>query len=106
MPDNRSNLQIRQPGIAGYETADKEGYAEALASTSNQLKMKVTHGKNGTQTNKRLMATDGQDQLSLTEGSSAIKTGNMELQGSHENKWQTSQQNAGDHSEIEGEEGA
>lgn len=105
MPDNRPNVQVRQPHIEGYETADKNGWPTPLVDPSNPLKVKVTNGSNGSQSNKTLMATDGQDQLSLTEGSSAIKTGDMTDQGGHGNKWQTSQQNAGDHSEIEGEQG-
>lgn len=101
-PDLRKNLQVRQPGIEGYDDADKNGWPEPLVDPSNPLKMAVTMGSNGEQRNFEAMATDGQDQLSLTEGSSVIKTGDMEDQGGHGNKLRTSQQNAGDHQPPEG----
>lgn len=100
-PDNRKNLQVRQPGIEGYDNADANGWPEPLVDPSNPLRMVVTNGSNGEQSNFDPIATAGQDQLSLTEGSSKIATGNMEDQGGHGNKLQTSQQNVGDHSTAE-----
>lgn len=61
MPDNRKNVQVRQPGIAGYENADKNGWPEPLADGSQTVKVTVTNGKNGQQTNFRPMKTSGQD---------------------------------------------
>lgn len=101
MPDNRPNLQVRQPGIEGYEVADKNGWPDPLVSPLNPLKMVVTNGQNGSQKNFDPTSTAGQDQLSLTEGKAVVNTGNMEDQGGHGNKFQTSQQNAGDHATAE-----
>lgn len=106
MPDNRDNAQVRQPGIEGYDPADKNGWPTPLVSPLDPLKVKVTNGQHGSQEMKRMMATDGQDKLSLAEGRSSVNTGDMQDQGSHKNKFQTSQQNASDHSETEGEQGA
>lgn len=106
MPDNRSNIQVRQEGIEGYADADKEGWPNPLVDPASQLKVKVTNGSSGTQKDFRAMATDGQEKLSLAEGRSSNSTGDMLDQGSHGNKFQTSQQNASDHSETEGEQGA
>jgi hypothetical protein len=106
MPDTRDNLQVRQPGIEGYGTADKQGWPDPLVNPSNPLKIKVTNSSNGSTKDFKAMSTDGQDKLTLTEGRGYAKTGDMSDQGGHGNKWQTSQQNAGDHSETEGEQGA
>lgn len=106
MPDNRSNLQVRQEGIEGYADADKEGWPTPLVDPASQLKVKVTNGSSGTQKDFRAMATEGQDKLSLTEGRSSGATGDMSDQGTHGNKFQTSQQNAENHSMAEGQEGA
>lgn len=106
MPDNKRNLQIRQPGIEGYDVDDKNGWPTPLTDPSNPLRMKVTNGSNGTLSNFDPTSTSGQAGLSLPEGKSTVNTGNMETQGGHGNKLQTSQQNAGDHSQSEGEQGA
>lgn len=96
MPDNRKNVQVAQPGIEGYDTADKNGWPTPLVSPLDPLKVTVTNGSNGEQKNIQAMSTDGQDKLSLSEGRAYVNTGNMESQGGHGNKFQTSQQNAGD----------
>lgn len=101
-PDVRETLQVNQPDVI---TPPETNWPEPLVDPSSKLKMKVTNGSNGEQRNFQAMKTDGQDQLSLAEGSSDIKTGDMEGQGGHGDKLKTSQQNAGDISEIEGEEG-
>lgn len=101
MPDNRPNLQIAQPHIEGYETADKNGWPTPLVDPSSPLKMKVTNGSNGEQKNIQAMSTSSKGELSLAEGSSDIKTGDMLAQGGHKNKLQTSQQNVDEHSTIE-----
>ena len=103
MPDNRPSMQVNQPDIINVPETN---WPSPLVDPSSKLKMKVTNGSNGSQRNFQAMKTDGQDKLSLTEGSSAIKTGDQLNQGSHGNKLHTSQQNAGDHSQIEGEQGA
>lgn len=103
MPDTRRNLQVNQPGIEGNEPNDKNGWPTPLTSPLDPLKIKVTNGSNGSQSFKTLMATQGQDQLSLTEGRSSVNAGDQGNQGGHSNKWRTSQQNAGDHSQTEGE---
>lgn len=97
-PDVRKNLQVRQPGIEGYDEADKNGWPDPLVDPSNPLRMEVTNGSNGEQRNFDPLSTDGQDQLSLTEGRAYVNTGDMEAQGGHGNKLKTSQQNAEDHS--------
>jgi hypothetical protein len=97
-PDLRKNLQVNQPGIQGNEVNDDNGWPTPLTDPSNPLKMAVTSGSNGEQRNFDPVATAGQDQLSLSEGSSKIKTGDMEAQGGHSDKFKTSQQNADDHS--------
>jgi hypothetical protein len=98
MPDNRETVQVNQPNIINLP---ENNWPEPLVDPSNKLKVTVTHGMSGTQTNKDLTATAGQDQLSLAEGHGRIATGNMEEQGGHGNKLKTSQQNAGDHSTAE-----
>lgn len=95
MPDNRPSMQVNQPDIINVPETN---WPDPLVDPSSKLKMKVTHGSNGSQSSKNIMATDGQDQLSLAEGRSYVNTGNMEDQGSHGDKLKTSQQNAGDHS--------
>lgn len=103
MPDNRNNLQVRQPHIEGYEKADKNGWPDPLVDPSSPLKMKVTNGSNGEQIAKTLMATAGQDQLSLAEGRSYVNTGDMQDQGGHGDKFKTSQMNPPEHSQPGGE---
>lgn len=103
MPDNRKNLQVAQPGIEGYEVADKNGWPDPLVSPLNPLRVAVTNGQSGTQKNFDPTSTSRQKELSLAEGQVPANTGNMLDQGGHRNKLQTSQQNAGDHSESEGE---
>lgn len=103
MPDNRVNLQIHQPGIEGDDVNDGNGWPKPLVSPLDPLKMTVTNGKNGTQRNFDPVSTSRQNDLSLSEGRSSVATGNMLDQGGHGNKLRTSQQNASDHSKIEGE---
>lgn len=105
MPDNRKNGQVVQPGIEGYDVADKNGWPTPLVSPLDPLKVTVTNGSHGEMIAKRLLSTEGQDQLSLSEGKYKGSIGNQMDQGSHGNKFQTSQQNAGNHSETEGEQG-
>ena len=97
MPDNRPSMQVNQPDIINVPETN---WPEPLVDPSSKLKMKVTNGSNGEQRNFQAMKCDGQDQLSLTEGSSDIKTGDQEAQGGHGNKLQTSQQNAGDNQPL------
>lgn len=103
MPDNRRNLQIKWDGIQGTENVDKNGWPVPLSDPSNPLTVKVTNGSNGEQKNIKAMSTSSKGELSLAEGSSDIKTGDMQSQGGHGNKLHTSQQNAGDHHDPEGE---
>lgn len=102
-PDVRKNLQVRQPGIEGYESADKNGWPEPLVDPSDPLKLVVTAGSSGSQNNFQAMATSGQNDLSLTEGRTSPGPGNMIDQGGHGDKLKTSQQNADDHSTPENE---
>lgn len=102
MPDNRDNVQVKQPGIEGYETADKNGWPDPLVSPLNPLTVKVTNGQSGTQSNKDIISTDGQEKLSLAEGrGSAGPT--LFSQGGHDDKLKTSQMNPPNHSQPEGE---
>lgn len=103
MPDNRPNVQVRQEGIEGYADADKNGWPSPLVDPASQLKVKVTNGSNGSQRDFKAMATDGQNQLSLTEGKYQGKIGNQEDQGDHQDKFKTSQMNPPEHSEPGGE---
>ncbi len=93
MPDNRPSVQVNQPDIINVPETN---WPSPLVDPSSKLKVKVTNGSNGSQRNFQAMATDGQDSLSLTEGSSDIKTGNMLEQGGHANKFKTSQMNSSD----------
>lgn len=102
MPDNRPSLQINQQDVINVPETN---WPDPLVDHSNKLKVVVTNGSNGTQKNFDALSTAGQDQLSLAEGKAAANTGNMVDQGSHANQLQTSQQNASDHSETEGEQG-
>ncbi len=95
MPDNRPSMQVNQPDIINVPETN---WPDPLVDPSSKLKMKVTNGSNGEQRNFQAMKTDGQDQLSLTEGSSDIKTGDQEAQGDHSDKWKTSQMNPPNHS--------
>lgn len=100
-PDLRRNLQVNQPGIEGNDVNDNNGWPTPLTDRSSLLKMKVTNGLNGEQKDFKAMSTSTQNELSLAEGSSAIKTGDMQAQGGHGDKLKTSQQNAGDHHTAE-----
>ncbi len=93
MPDNRETLQVNQPDIIN---TPETNWPKPLVDPSSQLKVKVTNGSNGETRSIKAMATAGQDQLSLTEGSSDIKTGNMLEQGGHQNPFKTSQMNSSD----------
>lgn len=88
MPDNRPSIQVNQPDIINIPETN---WPTPLADPSSQLKVKVTHGSNGSQEMKTLMATDGQDQLSLAEGRSSVDKGNYAEQGGHGDKFKTSQ---------------
>ena len=103
MPDNRKNLQVRQPGIEGYDVADKNGWPTPLTDPSNPLKMAVTNGSSGEQKNFDPVSTSRQKELSLPEGSSKGPGVNYNEQGGHGNKTHTSQQNADNHHTPGGE---
>lgn len=90
MPDNRPSVQVNQPDIINVPETN---WPTPLVDPSSQLKVKVTHGSNGSQENKTLMATQGQDQLSTPEGKYKGNMGDQTDQGGHGNKFQTSQQN-------------
>lgn len=98
MPDNRVNLQSNQPGIEGQRLSDENGWPSPLTDPSSPLKVAVTNGSNGSQKNFDPVSTSRQNELSLAEGSSSAKTGDMAEQGGHGNKEKTSQQNISDHS--------
>lgn len=99
MPDNRETLQVNQPDIINLPETN---WPDPLVDPSSKLKMVVTTGGNGTQKNFDPVSTSIQDQLSLAEGQPVkVNMGNMEEQGSHANKFQTSQQNADDHATAE-----
>lgn len=100
MPDNRETLQVNQPDIINLP---ENNWPDPLVDPSSKLRMVVTNGKNGEQSSKQILATDGQEKLSLAEGKAYVNTGNMEEQGGHGNKFKTSQQNAEDHSTPESE---
>jgi len=72
MPDNRPNLQVKQPTIQGYGPDDQNGWPNPLTDPSSPLKVAVTNGSNGSQRNFDPVATQGQDQLSLAEGHSKL----------------------------------
>lgn len=93
MPDNRPSVQVNQPDIINIPETN---WPKPLVDPASELKVKVTHGSNGSQEMKTLMATMGQDQLSLTEGKSKAGKGNYSDQGGHGNKFKTSQMNSGD----------
>lgn len=100
MPDNRPSIQVNQPDIINVPETN---WPKPLVDPSSKLRVEITDSSNGSQKNFDPKSTEGQDQLSLSEGSSKIKTGNMEEQGSNSNKLKTSQQNATDHSVPESE---
>lgn len=95
MPDNRETLQVNQPDIIN---TPENNWPTPLVDPSSKLKMKVTNGSNGSQKNFQAMSTSGQSGLSLTEGSSDIKTGDQQAQGGHSDKFKTSQMNPPEHS--------
>ncbi len=95
MPDNRPSMQVNQPDIINVPETN---WPDPLVDPSSKLKMKVTHGSNGEQIAKTLMATDGQDQLSLTEGKAYVGIGDQGEQGGHSDKFKTSQMNPPNHS--------
>ncbi len=99
MPDNRKNLQVRQPGIEGYDVADKNGWPTPLVDPSNPLRVAVVNGSNGEQKNFDPITTSQQraGEHSLDGGQSKVSKGDYEDQGGHGTKTKTSQQNAGDH---------
>ncbi len=97
MPDNRETVQVNQPNIINIP---ENNWPEPLVDPSNKLKVAVTNGGNGSQTNKDLVSTSQQDrgEHQLAEGKYKAGAGNMLDQGGHANKLQTSQQAASDHS--------
>lgn len=101
MPDLRKNLQVRQPGIQGDDVNDSNGWPTPLSDPSSPLRMAVTNGQSGSQSNFDPTSTSVQNDLSLAEGRSSGSTGNQADQGGHGDKLKTSQQNAGDHSMAE-----
>lgn len=102
MPDNRETLQVNQPNVINIP---ENNWPEPLVDPSNKLRVAVTHGSSGTQTNKDLVSTSQQraGEHQLTEGKYKAATGDMQSQGGHGNKWETSQQNAEDISSPESE---
>lgn len=100
MPDNRETVQVNQPDIINLP---ENNWPDPLVDPSNKLKVVVTNGANGTQKNFDPVSTSGQEGLSLAEGKPYVNTGDMESQGGHKNKLNTSQQNADDHSIPESE---
>jgi hypothetical protein len=103
MSDTRSNLQATQEGIVGNKEYDNSGWPTPLVDPSGQLKIKVTNGLSGSQRDFKAMSCEGQDKLSLTEGTPTVNKVNYLDQGGHGNKLKTSQQNAGDHQTPESE---
>lgn len=102
MSDNRETLQVNQPDIINLP---ENNWPDPLVDPSSKLKMAVTHGSSGSQSNKDLKSTSQQDrgEHQLTEGKYKAGTGDMLAQGGHGNKLATSQQNAGDMSAPETE---
>lgn len=98
MPDNRETVQVNQPNVINLP---ENNWPDPLVDPSNKLRVAVTNGSNGTQMNKDITSTVGQDQLSLTEGKYKGQIGDQLDQGSHSNPLITSQQAAGDHSKPE-----
>ena len=102
MPDTRPNLQAKQDGIVGDDVNDKNGWPTPLTDPSNPLRFAVTHGSSGEQRNFDPVATSRQNDVSAPGGKSSAGPGDMNDQGGHGNKLQTSQQNVGDHHTVEG----
>lgn len=102
MPDNRETLQVNQPNMINLPETN---WPTPLVDPSSKLKVAVTHGSSGTQTNKDLKSTSQQNagEHQLAEGKYKAATGDMLGQGGHGNKLATSQQNAGDISSPESE---
>jgi len=96
----RPNLQTNQ-SFEGNEEVDKNGWPVPLCDPSSPLKMKVTNGQMGEQRNFDPVSTQGQDQLSLTEGKVGPST--LNSQGSHSDKFKTSQMNPPNHDQPGGE---
>jgi hypothetical protein len=101
MPDLRRNLQTNQ-SFEGNEVNDGNGWPVPLCDPSNPLKMKVTNGQNGSQRDFKAMSTDGQDKLSLAEGTPPPAM-QPDGQGSRKPAFQTSQMNPPNHSQPGGE---
>lgn len=102
MPDNRETLQVNQPDIINLP---ENNWPEPLADPSNKLKMVVTNGGSGTQTNKDLVSTSQQDagEHQLAEGQKSGGPNVTIAQGDHSNDLKTSQMNPPNHSAPEGE---
>lgn len=100
MDVSRDTLMTNQPDII---TPPETNWPDPLVDPSGKLRIVVTNGSSGSQTNKDLVSTSQQDNKEhhLSEGNSPIDTGNMLDQGGYGNKFQTSQQNVGDHSTTE-----
>lgn len=103
MPDNRETLQVNQPNVINLP---ENNWPDPLVDPSNKLKMVVTEGNNGSQTNKDLKSTSQQDagEHQLAEGkggptsspNSATDTG-----GGRGNFDMTSQEKRDEHSTPE-----
>ena len=67
MPDNRETLQVNQPNVVN---PPENNWPDPLSDDSNKLKMAVTNGSNGSQSNKDITSTSQQDAKAhqLTEG--------------------------------------
>lgn len=67
MPDNRETLQVNQPNIIN---TPETNWPDPLVNPASKLKMAVTNGSNGSQTNKDLISTSQQDrhEHQLAEG--------------------------------------
>lgn len=71
-PDNRETVQVNQPDIINLPETN---WPDPLVDPSNKLRVAVTNGSNGTQTNKDLVSTSQQDagEHQLAEGYGATK---------------------------------
>jgi hypothetical protein len=73
MPDNRRNLQVRQPGIEGYDPSDKNGWPVPLSDPGSALKVVVHSGMRGETKDFQAMKTSRQNDVSLPEGHSKVR---------------------------------
>lgn len=103
MSDTRKNLQVRQPGIEGYDVSDKNGWPTPLTDPSSPLKFSVTNGSNGTQKNFDPTTTSQQrrGEHARPGGDPVHNVDDYTNQGGHKNELKTSQQNAGEHKKLD-----